>query len=579
MQTELISPRRLAWTLGAVCLVGLGLRVYGLDYGLPGIYNPDETPILNRALALAKGDPNPHNFLYPSLNFYALFAWEVLFFLVGRVAGLFHSLADFQQEYFRDPTRLFLAARAWTALCGTLTIVAVYRFGQQLFDRTTGLVAAAFLAVAPFAVRDAHYVKLDVPVTLLTVVAHVAIARLVTDVRAAASARRWLWTGVLAGLAVSTQYYVLFVVVAIAAAAVADIRRSGRWQRSAAMLIWAAAGSVLGFLLGTPFFIVEPHIAMRDIAGVREVDIDRALAAGGGAFTSLVPYLKMLATDAIGWPVFAAAIVGVVLALWSDWRRGILLVAFPCAYLTFIAHTVPQSRYLDALLPLVAVAAACAVTRLARAAGQRAPVFAATLTVLCALPGLILSVRSDVFFTQTDTRTLAREFIEREIPDGASLLIQPYSAPVRASREGLIEALRTNVGSETNATIKFQLQLSVSPYPSPAYRTIYLGDGGMDPDKLYVLPDAFRAGTGLEPLRRMGIGYVILKRGNTPNQELMPLETALEREAQKMASFSPYRAGLDPARQAAPPFLHNTSARIDPSLERPGPVVDVWRVR
>src|SRR5699024_7494908 len=138
-----------------------------------------------------------------------------------------HSLADFQQEYFRDPSRLFLAARAWTALCGTLTLVAVYRFGQQLFDRVTGLVAAVFLAVAPFAVRDAHYVKLDVPVTLLTVVAHVAIARLVTDARAAASARRWLWTGVLAGLAVSTQYYVLFVVVAIAAAAVADIRRSG----------------------------------------------------------------------------------------------------------------------------------------------------------------------------------------------------------------------------------------------------------------------------------------------------------------------------------------------------------------
>ena len=102
MRTDVNSSTRLWWALGAVCATAAFLRVYALDYGLPGIYNPDELPILNRALAFAKGDLNPHNFLYPSLQFYALFVWEGLFFAVGRVVGLFHSLGDFQAQFFRD---------------------------------------------------------------------------------------------------------------------------------------------------------------------------------------------------------------------------------------------------------------------------------------------------------------------------------------------------------------------------------------------------------------------------------------------------------------------------------------------
>jgi hypothetical protein len=95
----------------AICLLALGLRLLGLAYGLPGVYNPDETPILNRAFAFAKGDPNPHNFVYPSLYFYTLFAWEALVFVGGRIVGLFDSLAAFQREFFVDPSRHFLAAR------------------------------------------------------------------------------------------------------------------------------------------------------------------------------------------------------------------------------------------------------------------------------------------------------------------------------------------------------------------------------------------------------------------------------------------------------------------------------------
>ncbi|MGE5360112.1 MAG: ArnT family glycosyltransferase, partial [Bacteroidales bacterium] len=436
--------------VSGVFLLALGVRLLGLAYGLPAVFNPDETPILNRALAFAKGDPNPHNFLYPSLYFYALFAWETLFFLVGRLFGVFASLAAFQREFFTDPSRLFLAGRAFTALCGTLIAVALYVFGKRLYGRAAGLAAALFYAVAPIAVRDAHYVKLDVPVTLFVVLAHGALARIVTNEEAAARRRSWIVAGLLGGLAISTHYYVGLIVFSFAAVAIADLRRSGRWQESMALLAWSAVGVIAGFFAGTPFMLVEPHIALRDIVAVREIDIDRAVV-GGGAFVAAKAYFDMLLRDAIGWPVFLASLAGFAWAVLSDWRRGLLLLTFPLLFFAFCANTVPMTRYLNAMLPSVALAAAFLLVSMSRRLLAERTVLT-VLVVLAAIPGFLGTLRTDLFLRQADTRTIARQFIESHVPAGSSLLVQPYSVPLRQSREALVEALTANLGSPERAS-------------------------------------------------------------------------------------------------------------------------------
>ena len=569
---------RTAWILlGAICTLALGLRLFALAYGLPATYNPDETPIMNRALAFAKGDLNPHNFLYPSLYFYALFAWEVLFFVVGRLAGLYHSVDDFQREFFTDPSRLFLAGRALTTLFGVATVPALYAFGRRLYDNTTGLIAAAFLAVAPVAVRDAHYVKLDVPVAFFVILTHLVVAWIVTDAAASARPRSWALAGLCAGLTVSTHYYAAFIVLPIAVVAVLEGRRSGQWARAARMLALAAVATVAGFIIGTPFFFAEPHTALRDLVAVREIDIDRAVESTG-AFTSLARYADILFRDAVGWPVCGLAAIGFIWALVADTRRGLVLGTFTAAFLVFVSNTVPMSRYLNVILPLMGLAAAYAIVRVSRAAGTRAPAAAAGLTIFAMVPGLVTSVKTDVFFRQADTRTLAREYIEAKIPAGTSILVQPYSAPLRRTREALVEALRANLGSEQKASIKFQLMLAARP-AAPAYRLIYLGDGGEDPDKIYVSPKVFGTPAGLATLRGLGVEYVVLKTGNVPNAGLAGLQAALDREGSRIATFSPYRGDTtDEERRRVPPYLHNTAARVDSALERPGPGLEIWEL-
>src|SRR5450830_1062688 len=155
---------RRSFSAGGWLLIGavaLALRLIGLRYGLPSVYNPDEVAIMSRALAFAKGDLNPHNFLYPSFYFYALFAWEGLTALLAVATREVASVGAFQREFFLDPTRVFVAGRLLTALLGAATAVVTGLLGSRVTSRLVGPLAALLLAVAPshvaeFALREAR---------------------------------------------------------------------------------------------------------------------------------------------------------------------------------------------------------------------------------------------------------------------------------------------------------------------------------------------------------------------------------------------------------------------------------------
>ena len=162
----------------AILAVGLVLRMIGLQFGLPAVYNPDEVAIMARALGFAKGSLNPHNFLYPTLYFYVLFAWVGVYLASVWVTGGVSSLRALSELYFTNPTGIFTAGRALGVAAGTLTIGLVHRLGTTIGGRRTAAAAAIFLAVAPLHVRDSHYVKHDVAATLAVVAAYLAMTRI-----------------------------------------------------------------------------------------------------------------------------------------------------------------------------------------------------------------------------------------------------------------------------------------------------------------------------------------------------------------------------------------------------------------
>jgi hypothetical protein len=558
--------------LAAICVLAAGLRTLGLDHGLPAVYVPEESLVLNSALAVPQS-LTPQRFTHPSLYPYLLFIWQGMYFVAGRLVGHFDSLLSFQQQLMVDPSGHFLVGRAFSVLCGTLTVVAAYLLGRRLYDRPTGLVAAAALAVSPIAVRDAHYMKIDAPGAMFLALAHVALARILVDAGAATHRRYWIVAGLLSGLAISLDYYAAFVAFSMAAVALVDLKRSGTWRESARLFLWCSAAALVGFLSGSPAIPFNLGRFVADAASGAGVDI------GWGAVGAMVAYLRILVSDAMGWPVGIAAFAGFVLALATDWRRGLLLVSFLVPFFVFVAITLPVSRQVNLVLPMMAVAAAFAGTRIGR--GLTNPTRLTLLLTLPFIPGLLGSLAWDTFLRRSDTRSLAAGFIESTVPAGGSLLVQPFGPALRQSREGLLESLRVNLGSESKAPIRFQLMLAVSPYPQPSYRLFHLGGDHADEsvDRMYIVPAEFTPDEGLAPLRRAGIEFVLLNHASTAGQDLHELEAALAREGKRLATFSPHRADATMAERAgAPPFLHQTVGGVHRTLERPGPAIEIWVV-
>ncbi len=199
---------------------------------------------------------------------------------------------------------------------------------------------------------------------------------------------------------------------------------------------------------------------------------------------------------------------------------------------------------------------------------------------LAAAPGFQASVRSDAFLRQRRHAdaggALHRSQSPARVDDPDAALLVGADAVSRRVDRGPRSQPRQRRGE---ASTKFQLQLALDPYPSPAYRLIYLGRGGLDADKIYVDPALLGGSEGLEPLRRLGVTYVLVKRYNRPDPETLPFLAALSREGRRIAVFSPYRPGISEAEQARiDPFLHNTDARIDDALERPGPPLEIWQL-
>jgi hypothetical protein len=374
-------------------------------------------------------------------------------------------------------------------------------------------------------------------------------------------------------MAFSTHYYTIFLTLPLI---LAIYFRNDRWPARVRDLVVAGIAATIVFFALSPFLLVEPATAYQDIVANRQIVMDRAVAAGQGAFANAPAYTRMLWSEGFGGGILLAALAGVVLALRASERRqaALVLIAFPLAFLPFISNTVAAGRYLNPALPAIAAFAAYAITRIPLRAELTALVGAA-ITV----PPFLLSLNLSLFFQQTDTRTLAQEIIELNIPPGATVLVQPYSVALTQSRESLVEALQTHIGDPAKASTKFALRLKLDPYPAPAYRTLYLGDGGLDVDKVYMSYKTVSGPDALPALRQAGVQYVVMKRYNVEDPAAVPLREQLKAQGRLIASVTPYRADADQAERAkVAPFLHNTDTPWHRALQRPGPGIEVWQV-
>src|SRR3954447_9287850 len=143
--------RAAAWPLGLAALVavGLALRLIGIRSGLPYVYNADENAhFVPLAIGMFGHSLNPGYFVNPPAYTYLLHVAFGLRWGFDRAA-----VGD---AFAVDPGTAFTVARVLTAALGAASAGLLAVAGARLFDRRTGLVAGALLAVAFLPVNYGH---------------------------------------------------------------------------------------------------------------------------------------------------------------------------------------------------------------------------------------------------------------------------------------------------------------------------------------------------------------------------------------------------------------------------------------
>jgi uncharacterized membrane protein len=237
-----------------IFILGALLRLIGIDHGFPFIFHPDEPAIVRSALAI-RFDPNPKHFDWPHLYIYANYFLYMGFAKLRNLYEVFNATDFFRQHLpiiLDDNLIFYLLTRIFSALLGALTAVPVYLTGKKLFGERAGVLAALCMAILPFHVHHSHYALSDVPMVFVLAWAIYFSAKILHEGRLG----DYLLAGLFVGLAASTKYNGGLTALAVVVAHFMHIKLH-KPLRKIHFAAASAVASVVGFLVGTPFALLD----------------------------------------------------------------------------------------------------------------------------------------------------------------------------------------------------------------------------------------------------------------------------------------------------------------------------------
>ncbi|MBI5035493.1 MAG: glycosyltransferase family 39 protein [Chloroflexi bacterium] len=419
------------WVLIVIVILGLMLRLWGIGFGLPYMYNPDEGVPLGVSLRfLQTGDLNPHVFAWPSLSYYLNALVLLGYFAWGRLAGVFTTPADLLSPDFitiavakaQLPAELWLG-RALTAVVGTLSIFWVYAIGRQLSNgKLVARTAALFLAVELIDVQNSQLIRPDTLAVFFALWTIFFALKIVDQ----PTLRNYVLAGIGLGLATSSKYNLIFAVLPLL---VAHFIRFGRRLLFRREIFIAAVASVVTFFLTTPFALFDVSTFWHWFT------FDASHYSGGQLATERTSYRWYLTLlwNTQGWILFAAAAQAIRGVLVRS-PKEIALLSFIVLYTAFVGLF--QLHYDSTILPvipLVLILAAQFVDTLVqwserltiRQSFRTASV--AILIAFFALPLARASAARNELILQPDGRENARQWIDAQLAPGSRIALEPYS--------------------------------------------------------------------------------------------------------------------------------------------------------
>lgn len=444
--------------LGAVALTSLVLHLWGIAGDLPYAPDVDEPVFLEAAVRMLQhATLNPGWFGHPgSTIIYPTAAIIELWYLGAQYVSPFaHPIAGIEREFIANPMPFYLIGRLVSVVYGVGAVGVTWLLARRLVGNVGGVLAAMVLPATSIVVAYGQLVRTDTAGMFFALVALWLALRAMEVGRC----RDWVLVAVAIGLAISTRYFYVTLVVPYGVAAWLWLRSSParprlryRLTRAWPVPLVALVATPAAFLATSPFVLLDLR---RVIADLRfEIRTTHAGADGLSPLGNLGWYLGHVVPATFGPGLLLLAILGAVLVARHHGRATAVLVAFGASYLVGVsASPLHWDRYVIPLAPLVGIAAAGAVLWIATAvvtvpgwlAGRRraqsspgtidrAPPgplvvgLAAAIVVVLLVPSLRAVAAADRLRAMPSTRVVATEWILANLAPGSRIAEEMYTA-------------------------------------------------------------------------------------------------------------------------------------------------------
>lgn len=389
-------------------LIALLVRMYGIDFGLPHYFHPDEYRkgrIAQKISETLNFDPN--YFLHPSL---LLYSTSALGTVKTKILGDESSVSTFT-----------LAGREVSAIAGVGAVLLTIIIGGIIGGARVGMLSGALVAFSPLMITCSRYLKED------SLLSFWILAACLSSLWGAKNNKPGflILSGLLAGLAASSKYSGVLTIIPVLFFPIAYKRFSRNWVVSALI---AGLLVPVGFVLATPYSILNFDKFLEDFNAERKhmvIGHHATIISSWDHFwsyhlaRSILPALGIIPV-LIGMMFSGLVVKNKNFPLLAILGAAILFYA-PAEYVN--AKPPPQpERYIFPAIPFIAILASYGLSIINNLLLRRVLITCSILGIL--IPSLLLARE-----VPNDTRNIMRDWMLQNIPAESKIMIDaiPYT--------------------------------------------------------------------------------------------------------------------------------------------------------
>jgi len=445
----------------SVMLTALLIRFWGIWFDLPYLYSTEEYKTVNYALKMGGGDLNPHFFNYPSLYLYFTLSISGVYFIFGKLAGFFSNSHAFALSFIKNPTNIYLILRFVSVLWSTAIVALMYFLGLKMRSHKTGIFAVLMLSFIPSIIQSSHLIQPALPSAFLVLVSFYFLI----DYLSRDNDKSFYFACIFSGLAITTFYNAIPLIVLIP---VAYWIKNKRIKLSVSLLAGVFL-IVLFFIIGTPYSILDYKTFLNDFSG-HSVGLHKNPL--DGMIPVFLHYLfignKGHVSANTGIPIIGLlcfiGVFNIVFCGNERKKQGNLLILSALILFTIpvIFYHNSGPGYLFPVFPLFILAGAQFLDTISNSKYNK---LITGVFILALLPSIIFCLKLDYAYTRKDSRTIAKEWVESNIPSGSKILIDMYPncPPIKETKTQLTRLY--NKAVELNHYKKEYLKLQLEAYP------------------------------------------------------------------------------------------------------------------